>query len=153
MLFIVIVWGYSTTGLFVAPYWWLIYTFFMWHIPIFCFKAVGYLADCAPNSVKAGVSRWIPLSVWKKVSKVVSRVWQFIFFPSPTWSVVVQILSWGFAIVPLRFDRWGGNRAVSDPQSESQWGFGQLLAMIIVALPILPLLETWSGRSRISIIF
>jgi hypothetical protein len=125
----------------------------MWCIPEFFFEGVGFLAACAPKPVKAEVSRWIPPSACEKVSKFIARIWQFIFFPSPTWSVVVQILSWGFAIVPLRFDRWGGNRAVSDPHSESQWGFGQLLAMIIVALPILPLLETWSSKSHLSIIF
>jgi hypothetical protein len=32
------------------------------------------------------------------------------------------------------------------------WGFGQLLAVIIVFLPFLSLLETWSGESRLSLL-
>jgi hypothetical protein len=153
MLFIVICWGYATTCLFVAPYWWRAYRFFLWCIPGFFFKIMGCLAEYAPNPVKVEASRWIPFTLRMKISNFFARLWQFIFFPSPTWSVIVQILSWGFAIVPLRFDRWGGNRAISNQDSESQWGFGQLLAMIIVVLPVLPLLETWSGKSHTKIIF
>jgi hypothetical protein len=56
-------------------------------------------------------------------------------------------LSWLYGVAFLALDRWGGQASVSQPWVENQWGFGQLLATIIVFLPALPLLELWSGES------
>jgi dolichol kinase len=69
-----------------------------------------------------------------------------VLFPLPNTVIGVQVASWIFGLAFLIADRWGSHESVAMPEVENQWGFGQLLAMIIVALPILPLMEIWSGE-------
>jgi len=81
----------------------------------------------------------------EKIFDLIRRGWKIIWFPSTGTSIAIQILSWCYGLTFLVLDRWIGEKSVTDPSAQNMWGFGQLLAMIIIFLPLLPLLEAWSG--------
>jgi hypothetical protein len=98
---------------------------------------------------------WVVDQIWKqgRLHNLVEKLfdglkifWKVTFFPLPKTVIGVQVVSWCFDLAFLILDRWGSHESVANPQEENQWGFGQLLAMIIVVLPVLPLMEIWSGQ-------
>jgi hypothetical protein len=136
-------WGYSTTGFFVAPFWYKFYRFWLWVLPGHVFR--GSRMCCL----------WVVDQIWKqgRLHNLVEKLfdglkifWKVTFFPLPKTVIGVQVVSWCFDLAFLILDRWGSHESVANPQEENQWGFGQLLAMIIVVLPVLPLMEIWSGQ-------
>ena len=86
------------------------------------------------------------IATFEKVFGWLKSLWKIILFPLPKTVIGVQVGSWMFGLAFLIADRWGSHESVAMPEVENQWGFGQLLAMIIVALPVLPLMEIWSGE-------
>lgn len=80
-----------------------------------------------------------------KIFDLIRQGWKVIWFPSTRTSIIIQTLSWCWGLTFLVLDRWIGETSVTDPSAENIWGFGQLLAMTIIFLPLLPLLEAWSG--------
>jgi hypothetical protein len=139
---ILLVWGYFTTGFFISPKWYWLYRHCLWIFPRYIFR------------YSRSFCLWTVDRIWKhgrahgRVEKVfdwLKTLWKMVLFPLPKTVIGVQVASWIFGLAFLVADRWGSHESVAMPEVENQWGFGQLLAMIIVALPILPLMEIWSG--------
>jgi len=134
----IIFWVYPTTCLFVFPLWYKYYHLVMWKLPgRFLAKAgsFGSKTNAQNSHVRFG-----------KGIQVIADIYRIIFFPSQKVAIVCQVVLWCFRLIILILDRLGGPFAVTDPEAELTWGFGQLLAVIIVFLPFLTLLETWSGE-------
>jgi hypothetical protein len=134
---------YATTALFVFPIWHSIYQFLIWALP-------GYFFRLVENLIRR-LERWwkghnTPLNL-NAFSQKARHIWKTISFPSPRTAIFIQVFSWSFGLAMLSLDRWGrARKSVSSPESEDQWGFGQLLAVIILFLPLFPFIETWSGE-------
>lgn len=138
---ILLIWGYSTTGQMIWSVWFHVHLFFTWTLPGYVFRAARWIT-CA------GVTRMFGANQGAETEKnfgLIRRGWKIIWFPSTGTSIAIQILSWCYGLTFLILDRWIGEKSVTDPSAQNMWGFGQLLAMIIIFLPLLPLLEAWSG--------
>lgn len=135
----ILCWIYPTTGLFVFPLWYKFYHFIVWKLPSRFLKSLR----------RFGLSvigiRCIRITVDRQIQGICDAYRQ-IFFPSQRLAIVCQVMLWCLRFVILIMDRWASPISMSDPGAENQWGFGQLLAVIIVFLPLLTLLETWSGE-------
>lgn len=147
--------GYATTGLFVFPFWHCIFRSLIWALPGYFFHFWGalpgyfsrFLGILVPRRLKRAwcESRSGPNP--KALPDKARHVWKVVVFPSPRTAIFVQVFSWSFGLTMLSLDRWGRARnSVSDPEAEDQWGFGQLLAVVILFLPLFPFLEMWSGE-------
>jgi hypothetical protein len=143
----IVFWVYPTTCLFVFPGWYRFYHFIMWKVPGRVFRCLQRLSasDTGTQSLRTEVSR---------LTQSLSDAYRKIFFPSQGFAIVVQVLIWCVRFEILVVDRLGTQKlSVYDPGAENQLGFGQLLALIILFLPFLTLLESWSGEFRILVIY
>ena len=140
---VLLVWGYFTTGLFISHKWYWLYRYCLWKFPRCVFR------------YSRSFCLWTVGRIWKhgrvhgRVEKAfgwLKSLWKMVLFPLPKTVIGVQVASWIFGLAFLVADRWGSHESVAMPEVENQWGFGQLLAMIIVALPVLPLMEIWAGE-------
>jgi hypothetical protein len=139
-----LIWGYSTTGAFVWPLWRRFWGFLMWRLPGYVFVLPRILTRVG---LELGWDRMASYRYIEWVFNCCKCIWKAVFFPSQGIAILIQVLSCFFGIAFLGLDRWGARDSVSQPWVENQWGFGQLLATIIVFLPFLTLLELWSGES------
>jgi hypothetical protein len=85
-------------------------------------------------------------TIYSTISDKARHIWKVVLFSSPRTAIFVQVF-WSFGLAMLSLDRWGrAQNSVSDQETEDQWGFWQLLAVVILFLPLFPFLETWSGE-------
>lgn len=136
----IVFWAYPTTCLFVFPSWYKLYHLITWKLPTHCFKSLRRF--CLSITSAQHIQRTIDRPI-----QIVIGVYRQILFPSQRLAIVAQVIVWCIRFVIVIIDRWEMPVPISDPEAENQWGFGQLLALIIVFLPLLTLLETWSGKS------
>lgn len=137
----IVFWVYPTTCLFVFPLWYKYYRFIMWKLPSRFFAWVGRFGVSA-NTAKSSHVMFVK-------GTQVADIYRRIFFPSPKVAIICQVLLWCLRLIVLVRDRLGAPYAITDPEAELAWGFGQLLAVIIIFLLFLTLLETWSGGSSL----
>jgi hypothetical protein len=140
--------GYATTGLFIFPAWHSGFRYVVWHLPGLFFDGLrDLLGQITSQKVK---SKWSSSQAKRIVgffSTQTKKIWKAVHFLSPRNAIILQLFSWSFGLTMLSTDRWGRARnSVSDPGAEDQWSFGQVLAVVILFLPLFPLLEAWSGK-------
>jgi hypothetical protein len=96
-------------------------------------------ASNEPQSWYANVPRWL-----KRAFK-----WVVVVDRSLVWAIIEQLFWYGVGCWSLYTDVWQGGRPMLSDDSETEWGFGQLLPVMLLLLPALTTWEVFHGTSLI----
>ncbi|MCJ1243428.1 hypothetical protein MMC30_000625 [Trapelia coarctata] len=146
-----VVWGYAICLTYMVPLYFCISKAVFWLLPDAVFGFLGSILDklcCRPllHCLNTG-QRTRLIGISKAVAEIIRILWWHLCFPSPLFALFFQIASWCFGFITLVIYRQESHVAIADSMAEDQWGFGQLFAVFLVGVPLLTLLETWSGKS------
>jgi len=153
---IFVVWGYAISLTYVMPVYFRTSKAVFWFLPGAVFAFLGGVLrrlrctiplHCLNQDRKASLARHA-----RTTAEVIRTLWWNLCFPPPLLALLIQIASWCFGFVTLVVYRQESHLAVADSLVEDQWGFGQMFAVFLVGVPLLTLLETWSGESFFALI-
>lgn len=147
---IFVVWGYAICLTYVMPVYFRISKAVFWFLPGAVFAFLGSVLlrlRCTLPLHSLNQDRKASLVRHARTTAEVIRIlWWNLCFPPPLLALVIQIASWCFGFVTLFIYRQESHLAVADSLVEDKWGFGQIFAVFLVGVPLLTLLETWSGE-------
>lgn len=142
---IFVVWAY------VMPVYFCISKAVFWFLPVAVFAFLGSVLRrlrCTLPLHSLNQDREASLVRHARTTAEVIRIlWWNLCFPPPLLALLIQIASWCFGFVTLVVYRQESHLAVADSLVKDKWGFGQMFAAFLVGVPLLTLLETWSGES------
>jgi len=148
---IFVVWGYAICLTYMMPVYFRISKAVFWFLPgaVFAFlRSILGRLRCIPPFHSLNQDRKASVARYVRTTTEVIRILRWnLCFPPPLLALLIQMASWCFGFVTLVVYRQKSHLAVADSLVEDKWGFGQMFAVFLVGVPLLTLLETWSGKS------